>query len=99
MLTFRAWATCAVRTSSPPPSPTRESLRGRVGIRENFFSHFVVVVVFFFHLTNKKNKINYQRGNLKLAMIACECEKKKGRTACGISIKTQGYYYPPENIR
>ena len=29
------------------PSPTRESLRGRVGNRENFFSHFVVVVVFF----------------------------------------------------
>ena len=37
----------------PTPSPTRESLRGRVGNRENFFSHFVVVVVFF-HLTNKK---------------------------------------------
>ena len=30
--------------------------------------------------------INYQRGNLKLAMITCECGKKKAEPlACGMS--------------
>lgn len=67
----------------PTPLP-QESHFGLGWVLEIIFLA-TLLLLFFFHLTNKKNKINYQRGNLKLAMIARECEKKKAETACGIS--------------